>query len=183
MDNVIISIAEKGDIKDILDIYGYYVLNSPATFEIELPDINEFALRVENIQKKYPYLTAKINGKTAGFAYATPLRTRKAYDYSCETTIYLHHEYLKKSIGTKLYTALFDYIKQQNILNVYACITYANTESILFHEKFGFKTAAHFHKCGYKHDTWHDILWLEKIIGNHNTIPPAPFINFNDLKL
>lgn len=183
MDNVIISIAEKGDIKDILDIYGYYVLNSPATFEIELPDINEFALRVENIQKKYPYLTAKINGKTAGFAYATPLRTRKAYDYSCETTIYLHHEYLKKSIGTKLYTALFDYIKQQNILNVYACITYANTESILFHEKFGFKTAAHFHKCGYKHDTWHDILWLEKIIGNHNTIPPTPFINFNDLKL
>lgn len=182
MDNVIISIAEKSDIKDILDIYGYYVLNSPATFEIEIPDINEFSLRVENIQKKYPYLTAKINGKMAGFAYAAPLRTRKAYDYSCETTIYLHHEYLNKSIGTKLYTALFDYIKKQNILNIYACITYANTESVLFHKKFGFEVAAHFHNCGYKHNTWHDILWLEKIIGNH-TIPPAPFINFNDLKL
>lgn len=182
MDNVIISIAEKSDIKDILDIYGYYVLNSPATFEIEIPDINEFSLRVENIQKKYPYLTAKINGKMAGFAYAAPLRTRKAYDYSCETTIYLHHEYLNKSIGTKLYTALFDYIKQQNILNIYACITYANTESVLFHKKFGFEVAAHFHNCGYKHNKWHDILWLEKIIGNHTT-PPAPFINFNDLKL
>ena len=56
MDNVIISTADKSDIKDILDIYGYYVLNSPATFEIEIPDINEFTLRVENIQKKYPYM-------------------------------------------------------------------------------------------------------------------------------
>ncbi len=182
MDNLIINIAEKSDINDILDIYGYYVLNSPATFEIEIPDINEFSLRVENIQKKYLYLTAKINGKMAGFAYAAPLRIRKAYDYSCETTIYMHHKYLNKSIGTKLYTALFDYIKQQNILNIYACITYANTESMHFHKKFGFKEAAHFHNCGYKHNTWHDILWLEKIIGSH-TIPPAPFINFNNLQL
>ena len=132
MDNVIINIAEKSDIKEILEIYSYYVLNSPATFEIDIPDINEFSLQIEKIQNKYPYLTAKINGKTAGYAYAAPLRTRKAYDYSCETTIYLHHKY--------------------------------------------------FNNCGYKHNTWHDILWLEKIIGSHKT-PPAPFINFNDLKL
>ena len=182
MDNLVINIAEKKDIKDILEIYSYYILNSPATFEIDVPNINEFSARVLTIQKKYPYLTAKIDNKLTGFAYAAPLRTRKAYDYSCETTIYLHHEYLNKSIGSRLYTTLFDYIKKMNILNVYACITYANTESVFFHKKFGFQEVAHFHNCGYKHDTWHDILWLEKIIGNH-TIPPATFINFNDLKL
>ena len=47
-------------------------------------------------------------------------------------------------------------------------------------KKYGFEKAAHFHKCGYKFNLWHDILWLEKIISNHNT-PPKPFINFNDL--
>ncbi len=46
MDNVIINIAEKSDIKEILEIYSYYVLNSPATFEIDVPDINEFSLRI-----------------------------------------------------------------------------------------------------------------------------------------
>ncbi len=181
MSNILINTLEICDIKDVLEIYGYYILNSPATFELEIPDIKEWTTRIENIQKKYPYLIAKIDGKTVGFAYASPLRTRKAYDYSCETTIYLHHKYLHKSIGKKLYNALFDIIKKQNIINIYACITYANTESVLFHKAFGFQEVAHFHNCGYKHNKWHDILWLEKIIGNHN-IPPEPFINFNDLK-
>ena len=180
MDNLEITVTKDDHIKDILDIYSYYIINSPATFEIDIPEYDEFKSRVYNIQKKYPYLTALYNNKIVGFAYAAPLRTRKAYDYSCETTIYIHHEYLNKSIGKALYNKLFDYIKKQNIINIYACITSSNKESVLFHEKYGFEKVAHFHKCGYKFNLWHDILWLEKIISNHNT-PPKPFINFNDL--
>lgn len=182
MDNIVIEHTSKDDVKDILEIYGYYVLNSAATFEIEVPDLVEFGRRIEKIQKKYPYLTAKLGNKTVGFAYAAPLSDRRAYDYSCETTIYLHHEYLNKAIGTKLYSTLFEYIKKQNIINIYACITESNSASISFHEKFGFKKAAHFHQCGYKHNLWHSVLWLEKILADYKT-PPAPFINFNDLKI
>lgn len=182
MDNIIINIAQKSNFKEILEIYGYYVLNSSATFEIEVPNLTDFSLRIEKIQKKYPYLTAKIGNKIVGFAYAAPLRERRAYEYSCETTIYLHHEYLNKSIGSMLYSTLFDYIKKQNIINIYACITESNEESVLFHEKLGFKKVARFNNCGYKHNLWHSVLWLEKIISNYGT-PPAPFINFNDLQL
>lgn len=180
MDNVDIVVTKDEHIKDILEIYGYYVLNSAATFEVDVPEYEEFKTRVKNIQSKYPYLTAIYNNKIAGFAYAAPLRNRKAYDYSCETTIYIHNQFLNKSIGKKLYEKLFGYIKSQNIINIYACITGSNQESILFHEKLGFTKAAHFHKCGYKFDKWHDILWLEKIISNHSN-NPEPFINFNDL--
>lgn len=180
MDNLEIVVTKDEHIKDILDIYSYYIINSPATFEIDIPEYSEFKQRVLNIQQKYPYLTALYNGKVAGFAYAAPLRSRKAYDYSCETTIYIHNEFLNKSIGKALYSKLFDDIKEQNIINIYACITESNKESVLFHEKFGFQKVAHFHKCGYKFNKWHDILWLEKIISNHS-INPLPFINFNDL--
>lgn len=180
MSNIEICIANKDDIKYILDIYSYYILNSSATFEIDIPDFYEFANRVEHIQEKYPYLVAKINNKVVGYTYASPLRTRKAYEYSCETTIYLHYNFINKSIGTKLYNTIFDYLKKQNILNIYACITYSNTESVFFHKKFGFKKVAHFHNCGFKHNVWHDILWLEKTIGKHSK-KPHPFINFNKL--
>ncbi len=177
---VSIEVTKDEHIKDILNIYGYYVLNSAATFEVEVPEYDDFYNRVKTIQEKYPYLVALYNEKVAGFAYAAPLRNRKAYDYSCETTIYIHNEFLNKSIGKALYNKLFDYLKRQNIINIYACITGSNEESILFHEKLGFEKAAHFHKCGYKFNTWHDILWLEKIISNHSNTP-SPFINFNDL--
>lgn len=180
MDNLEITVTKDEYIKDILEIYSYYVLNSAATFEIDVPEYEEFKTRVNNIQNKYPYLTALYNGKVTGFAYAAPLRSRKAYDYSCETTIYIHNAFLNKNIGRKLYNRLFDYITKQNIINIYACITESNKESVMFHEKFGFTKAAHFHKCGYKFKKWHDILWLEKIISNHSD-NPQPFINFNDL--
>ena len=62
-------------------------------------------------------------------------------------------------------------------LKTFCCNKYEQKQ---FSEKYGFEKVAHFHKCGYKFNLWHDILWLEKIISNHNT-PPKPFINFNDL--
>lgn len=60
MDNLVINIAEKNDIKDILEIYSYYILNSPATFEIDVPNINEFSARVLTIQKNTHILLQKL---------------------------------------------------------------------------------------------------------------------------
>ena len=70
----------------------------------------------------------------------------------------------------------------QNIINVNACITYPNEKSQEFHKKFGYKTVAHFTKCGYKFNTWHDIIWMEKFIEKHH-IPPKDVILFSQLNL
>ena len=56
-------------------------------------------------------------------------------------------------------------------MNLNACIAYPHPESIAFHEKMGYKTNAHFHKCGYKFDTWYDMIWMEKMLGEHPTQP------------
>ena len=81
-----------------------------------------------------------------------------------------------------LYNELEKYLKLQNIINVNACITYPNEKSENFHKKFGYKTVAHFTKCGYKFGQWIDMIWMEKSIGKHD-IPPKDIIPFSKLNL
>lgn len=177
---ITIRTATVEDAKDILDIYAFYVVNTAITFEYEIPDTQEFGKRIADTLKKYPYLVAIQDGKIVGYAYASPLKNRSAYDWSVETTIYLHPEQKKNGLGKKLYVALEDRLKKQNIINLYACIAYINEEeqeehldntSVYFHEHLGYKKVAHFTKCGYKFHTWYDVVWMEKIIGEHSIEP------------
>lgn len=177
---ITIRTATVEDAKDILDIYAFYVVNTAITFEYEIPDTQEFGKRIADTLKKYPYLVAIQDGKIVGYAYASPLKNRSAYDWSVETTIYLHPEQKKNGLGKKLYVALEDRLKKQNIINLYACIAYISEEeqeehldnaSVYFHEHLGYKRVAHFTKCGYKFHTWYDVVWMEKIIGEHSIEP------------
>lgn len=181
IDDLIVEDVNLEDTEDILDIYSYYILNTPVTFEYDIPNVLDFQKRIEGIKSRYPYLKAVYNGRIIGYAYASALRTRPAYDWSCETTIYLHKDYRFMGAGRKLYNKLFDILKKQNITNIYACITYSNKESLDFHKKLGFNQVALLTDCGYKMNKWHSIAWLEKIIAEHN-IPPENFINYNLLK-
>ena len=172
--DVIIRYAVPKDAKRILEIYSYYIKNTAITFEYDIPALPEFQHRIENIIKKYPYLVAEQNGKVQGFAYANTFIARRAYDWSCETTIYLDFVVQKCGLGRKLYTALEEELKQMGILNLYACIAYPETDdkylnknSFEFHSHLGFKTVGKFQKCGYKFGNWYDMIWLEKIIGTH----------------
>ena len=78
-------------------------------------------------------------------------------------------------------------LKRQNILNLNACIAYTPTEnayltnaSIYFHESLEYKKVGHFTKCGYKFGTWYDVIWMEKIIGDHSA-NPKPVIPISEL--
>lgn len=71
-------------------------------------------------------------------------------------------------------------MKKQNILNLNACIAYAsskdehlNNSSTIFHEHLGYRKVGHFTKCGYKFETWYDVIWMEKMIGEHTAEPNA----------
>ena len=75
-----------------------------------------------------------------------------------------------------------------NITNLEACITHAavedkylKNESEAFHEKMGYKKAAHFSMCGYKFGNWYDVVWMEKFIGEHKADMPA-LIPFGTVK-
>ena len=113
-----------------------------------------------------------------GYAYANTFKNREAYDWSVETSIYVDENSRGKGLGLQLYKALENLLKKQGILNVNACITnpseeskYVTKESILFHEKLGYRHVGTFHNSGYKFDEWFDMSWMEKSLGEHNLNP------------
>src|SRR5690348_10189169 len=95
-------LATTGDCKSILEIYRYYVLNTAITFEYDVPDVEEMERRMNNIQPKYPYLVTEIENTIVGYAYASDFRYKAAYQWSPESTIYLHKDFTGKGIGIKL---------------------------------------------------------------------------------
>lgn len=166
--------AKITDAKRLLEIYDYYVRNTAITFEYDTPSLEEFVSRMENIMKSYPYLVIERDGRIEGYTYAGVFKNRAAYDWSCETTIYIDHETRKNGMGRMLYEALEERVKDMGILNMYACIGYPESEdeyltknSAEFHEHMGFIKVGQFHQCGYKFDRWYDMIWMEKMLGEH----------------
>lgn len=162
------------DTEALLEIYAYYVESTAITFEYDVPSLEEFQNRIENISKKYPYLVLLQENEIIGYAYAGAFVGRAAYARSVELTIYLRKDVRGCGYGRILYETLEKKLKEQGYLNLYACIGYPVEEdqyltknSAEFHEHLGFKKAGEFYKCGYKFGTWYNMIWMEKIIGNH----------------
>lgn len=185
--NIVIRMAKESDAEALLTIYTPYVLHTAITFEYVVPTIEEFKERIRKTLKKFPYLVAVKEDEILGYAYVSPFKERAAYDWAVETSIYIKEECRESGIGTKLYLALEGILKKQNVINLNACIAYPNPGSIRFHERLGYQTVAHFTKCGYKLDAWHDMIWMEKMIGEHiippQSVIPVTELNFNKDKL
>lgn len=183
-----IRIAEIKDAEELLKIYAPYVEKTAITFEYEVPTVQEFAARMQKILRKYPYLIAQKDHEILGYACAGPLKERAAYDWAVETTIYVKEDKKKMGIGKLLYDALEKVLKEQNILNLNACIAYPEQEdmyltknSVDFHEHLGYRMAGGFLKCGYKFGRWYDMVWMEKHIGMHVENQPA-VKKFDDIR-
>ena len=177
MKEILIRTATLADASELLKIYTPYVIGTAVSFEYEVPTVEEFKKRIKNTLQKYPYLVAEQNGEILGYAYASSFHTRAAYAWSVETSIYVRQDRKKLGIGRLLYAELERLLKQQNILNLYACIAYPEKEdeyltkdSVRFHEHLGFKLIGEFHKCGYKFKRWYNIVWMEKHIGEHEIV-------------
>lgn len=166
--------ATKADAEAIQTIYAPYVRETAVSFEYDVPSVEEMAKRIEEVQKTHPWIVAEEDGKIVGYAYAHAFYGRAAYQWAVETSIYVDRQEKRKGIGGKLLEALEEALKQQGILNLYACIAFIEPEdehltqdSVRFHHHMGYQTVAHLHQCGRKFDRWYDVVWMEKLIGPH----------------
>jgi len=187
MSDIYLRIVTEDDAKEILAIYEYYVKNTAITFEYDLPCIQEFKSKIRNTSLRYPYIAAVKDREIIGYAYTGPFVGRAAYQWSCETAIYLEKSKRRLGAGRLLYQALEKISQIQNIINLNACIgypqfedEYLNKDSFLFHQHMGFSWVGEFHQCGYKFGRWYNMIWMEKILSRH--IPnPSPVIPFASL--
>lgn len=167
--------ALEKDAERLLEIYSYYIKETAVTFEWEVPSVEEFAGRIENVTKRFPYLVAEKvaeNGENPlilGYAYVHPFSERKAYDWTVEPSIYVEKSVRGLGLGKALYSELEKLLKNQGIKNLIAKVAYTETEdeylthaSVLFHEKEGYTMAGLLKKVGLKFDRWYDIAMMQK---------------------
>lgn len=186
-DNIRIRTAMAEDAAELLEIYRPYVEKTAITFEYDVPKRKEFEGRMEKTLKRYPYLVAEKEGELLGYAYTGPFVGRAAYDWSAEVSIYLKENRRGMGLGKKFYYVVEEISKAQHIINLNACIGFPEREdeyltknSVEFHSHMGYTMVGEFHKCGYKFGRWYNMVWMEKILGEHPQ-KPMPVIPFLEL--
>jgi phosphinothricin acetyltransferase len=176
----IIRLVRETDTVEILKIYEPYIKDTAITFECEVPSVEEFRNRIQDISIDYPYLVCLIDGNIVGYAYADRQMERAAYQWNAELSVYIDKSYLRFGIGKALYTCLIEILKLQNVQNVYGGVTAPNPNSEKLHEYFGFQKLGTYHNTGYKCEAWHDVMWFEKSIGEHE-LEPKSFLSIKEI--
>ena len=145
-----IRVADAQDAAQIRDIYAPHVLTSTASFEVEVPSLATMEQRITDTLTTHPWLVYASAEGVRGYVYATSHRTRMAYQWSTDVSVYVHGEEQRRGLGRALYTALFAVLRLQGFYNAYAGITLPNPGSVRLHEAMGFVPVGVYHNVGYK---------------------------------
>ena len=161
------------DLPAITAIYAKEVLHGLASFELDPPDLNEIGRRREELLSNgYPYLVATVEDKVVGYAYAGPYRSRPAYRYSLENSIYVAREARNCGVGKKLLTDLIAVCTQGDWRTMIAVIgDINNTGSIALHRSLGFRHVGTIESVGYKLNQWVDSVIMQKVLKPVTALP------------
>lgn len=169
-----IRVATPADAGTIRDIYAPFCEDSAVTFEESVPTEAEMADRVEATLETYPWLVCERDGEVVGYAYASALRPRRAYEWVVELSVYIAADARGGGIGRALYASLFAILERQGICDVYAVTTLPNPETVRFHERLGFERFADFPRVGYTQGEWHDVRWWRRELAVKPENPSRP---------
>lgn len=166
--------ATADDAAAIASIYAPYVTGTIVSFETEAPEATEMARRIEEAGDAYPWLVAHEADAAIGYAYACAFRTRPAYRFTVETTVYLADGAQRRGIGTLLYRALLPVLERQGFAQAIAAITLPNEASVRLHEALGFHQVGTYERVGFKFREWRSVgLWQRPLL-DLSTRPEEP---------
>jgi L-amino acid N-acyltransferase YncA len=167
--------AQRGDIAAIAAIYGHHVIHGLASFEVDPPVPAEMERRFDAIVAAgYPYLAAVEGGRVLGYAYASAFRTRPAYRYTVEDSVYIDPTCTGRGIGRRLLRAVIDTCEKANFRQMIAVIgDSANAASIGLHRGCGFERMFVFVGTGFKHGRWVDTVFMQRALGEGDRSLPA----------
>ncbi|WP_295245099.1 GNAT family N-acetyltransferase [uncultured Brevundimonas sp.] len=166
--------ARPDDIAAITAIYAESVANGRGTFELEAPDEIEMASRLATVAALgLPRLVVEIEGAVAGYAYAGPFRTRQAYRYMVEDSIYVAPWARGRGVAGALLDALIVRCEAMGLRQMVAVIGDSeNVGSIALHRTRGFTDAGVFKAAGWKHDDWRDVVFMQRPLGDGGATAP-----------
>jgi phosphinothricin acetyltransferase len=164
MSEIRIRPAEREDLTRITEIYNYYVLNTPVTFDVEAYTVEgrEAWFAQFSAAGRYRLLVAEEKGAVMGYAGTTRFRPKAAYETTVETTIYCAPEAVGKGIGTRLYAALFEALRGEDVHRFVAVYALPNAATDALHRRFGFRVVGVFSENGRKFGKYWDVCWAER---------------------
>ncbi len=175
MTTFIIRPATPADIPAITRIYAHGVEHGTSSFELSPPDEAEMTRRMSELTGKgFPYLAAEFDGALAGYAYAGLYRTRPAYRFTLEDSVYVAPDRQGRGIGRGLLTALIDAAQARGFRQMIAVIGDSPNQagSIRLHEAVGFRHVGILQDVGFKQDRWRDTLLMQRALGDGGKAKP-----------
>jgi L-amino acid N-acyltransferase YncA len=172
----VVRASRREDVPALAATYAHHVLHGLASFEIVPPDADEIALRREGVLARgLPYLVAELDGGIAGYAYAAPYRTRPAYRYALEDSVYVDPSAARRGVGRALLDALIEACAALGYRQMIAVIGDSdNAASIGLHVACGFAHAGMLPSVGFKQGRWVDSVLMQRALGPGGAVPPGP---------
>jgi phosphinothricin acetyltransferase len=158
--------AAPGDFDAIARIYSHYVEHALATFEEVAPSVDDMRARHAAIAAAgLPYLVAELDGRLAGYAYASAYRPRSAYRHTIEDSVYVAEGSGRSGIGFALLTALIERCERGPWRQMIAVIgNSGNAGSIALHARLGFEHVGVLRDVGFKHGRWVDTVLMQRAL-------------------
>ena len=159
--------AVLGDLDAVHGIYAHHVLHGLASFEEEPPAAGEIRRRYDDVRARdLPYLVAVDGAVVLGYAYCSPFRTRSAYRYVVEDSVYVKQGQHRRGVGRALLQELVVRAEAIGFRQMIAVIgDSANAGSIGLHASLGFLRSGLLRSSGYKFGRWVDTVMMQRPLG------------------
>jgi len=166
--------ASADDAEACAAIYAPYVTDTAISFETEPPKPAEMAERIAAAVRTHAWIVLEDAGRVVGYAYGGPYKSREAYRWSCEVSVYVERGRRRTGSGRVLYDALLARLAERGFRTAIAGMTLPNDASEGLHRAMGFEPIGVYRRIGWKHGAWHDVAWTQRTIATGDDQPAEP---------
>lgn len=141
------------------------------SFETSVPTVAEMGARIAAALESHAWLVAVVDGDVVGYAYASAHRSRPAYRWACDVSVYLAPSARGQGLGRALYSALFSRLVERGFAIALAGVALPNDASLGLHRALGFVDVGTYRNIGFKLGRWHDVCWLQRSLVDIPVVP------------
>ena len=164
------------DAEACLAIYAPFVLDTSVSFEEIVPTIDEFRDRIRAAIATHAWLVLEVGGRVVGYAYGSQHRSRAAYRWAADVTVYIGPEHRGFGGGRLLYERLFERLRRLGFQVLCAGVTLPNESSVGLHRAMGFEPVGVYRRIGWKAGAWHDVGWFQLELAPPTATAPAELV-------
>jgi phosphinothricin acetyltransferase len=166
MSKIVVRFVEENDLPALLAIYNHYIVNTPATFDLEPMALAQRRIWFESfaLGSRLQCFVADRDGSAIGWACSGRFRPKAAYDTSVETSVYLAPGEEGQGLGRLLYRTLFEALSREDVHRAYGLVTLPNDASVALHLALGFSHIGTMEEAGRKFGRFWDVAWFGRAV-------------------